>query len=147
MFIVTSSPFADRKGAEQSMDASLLRTSFDQVAPNKEKFAAAFYDRLFASFPETKQLFAKTDMRKQQATLMAAIAMVVSGVEKGENVVPVLQELGQRHKTYGVTAEHYPQVAQALLETFSEFLGPQWTPEVKGAWVDAYTVIASTMQG
>jgi len=129
------------------MDASLLRASFDQVAPNKEEFAAAFYDRLFASFPETKQLFAKTDMRKQQATLMAAIALVVSGVEKGENVVPVLKDLGQRHKTYGVTSEHYPMVAQALLETFSEFLGPRWTPEVKGAWVDAYTVIAGTMQG
>ncbi len=129
------------------MNAALLRTSFDQVAPDKERFAAAFYDRLFASSPETKQLFAKTDMKKQQAVLMAAIAMVVSGVEKGENVVPVLKELGLRHKTYGVTAEHYPMVAQALLETLSEFLGPQWTPEVKGAWVDAYTVIASTMQG
>src|SRR5437660_12568745 len=118
------------------MDASLLRASFDQVAPDKEKFAAAFYDRLFASFPETKQLFGKTDMRKQQAVLMAAIAMVVSGVEKGEDVVPALAELGQRHKTYGVMTEHYPMVAQALLETFSEFLGTQWTPEVKGAWVD-----------
>lgn len=129
------------------MDASLLRMSFDQIAPNKEEFAAAFYNRLFASFPETEHLFAKTDMRRQQNALMAAVALVVTGVEKGQDVVPVLKELGQRHKTYGVTTEHFPMVAQALLETFDEFLGPQWTPEVKGTWVEAYTIIASTMQG
>ena len=130
---------------EHSMDASLLRASFDLVAPNKEKFAAAFYDRLFATFPETQQLFLKTDMKKQQNALVGAIALVVSGVEKGDNIVPTLKDLGQRHSTYGVKPEHYPLVGQILLETFDQFLGPEWTPEVKGAWVEAYTVIVETM--
>ena len=129
------------------MDAVLLRESFNLVAPDKEKFAEAFYDRLFTTFPETRQLFAKTDMKQQQTALIAAIALVVAGVEKGENLAPVLRTLGERHEKYGVKPEHYSLVGQALLETFSAFLGPQWTPAYLETWTQAYTVVSQGMIG
>src|SRR5690348_14796130 len=100
------------------MDARLLRSSFDLIAPNKDQFAEAFYQRLFEKYPQTRPFFAHTDMSVQARSLAATLTVVVSGVEKGDNLVPTLQALGARHKTYGVRPEHYPIVGEVLIETF-----------------------------
>ena len=45
----------------------------------------------------------------------------------------------------GVRPEHYPMVGEALLETFAEYLGDRWTPELKSAWAEAYGALAAGM--
>lgn len=127
------------------MNAALLRESFDLIAPNKDEFAEAFYRRLFEKYPSTRQFFANTDMSKQARALAATLAVVVAGVEQGEDLVPTLQKLGGRHKTYGVVSDHYPIVGEILIETFQNTLGPRWTSAYQDAWVQAYTVIAEVM--
>lgn len=127
------------------MNVSLLRTSFDLIAPRKDEFAEAFYRRLFEKYPETRQFFATTDMTTQARALAATLAVVVAGVEKGEDLTPALKSLGGRHKTYGVLPEHYPIVGEILIETFQKELGPQWLPAYQDAWLQAYEIIAKTM--
>src|SRR5215472_6863262 len=83
-------------GKEFLMDARLLRSSFDLIAPDKDQFAEAFYQRLFTKYPQTRPFFANTDMSKQARTLAATLALVVAGVERGDNLVPTLQALGAR---------------------------------------------------
>lgn len=128
------------------MDARLLKQSFDRIVPQKEAFAEAFYNRLFTLYPQTKILFANTNMKRQQNSLMATLAIVVSGVAKGDNLTSIIEQLGQRHKGYGVKPEHYSMVGQALLETLKEFLGENWTAETEATWTSAYQVISQTMQ-
>jgi hemoglobin-like flavoprotein len=125
----------------------LLQSSFEQVCGQKEDFAAAFYNRLFTRFPQTQPLFAYTDMKRQQSVLMAALAMVITALRKGEQeqLASVLRELGQRHRTYGVNPEHYQMVAAAPLETFADFLGSAWTRELQDAWTEAYGAIVNLM--
>ena len=41
---------------------------------------------------------------------------------------------------------HYDTVAAALLDTLGKGLGDEFTEEVKGAWVSAYTILADTMK-
>jgi len=88
------------------MDARLLRSSFDLIAPEKDQFAEAFYQRLFEKYPQTRPFFANTDMSMQARALAATLALVVAGVEKGDDLTPTLQSLGARHRTYGVQPEH-----------------------------------------
>lgn len=128
------------------MDVKLLKKSFDQVAPQKEAFAKAFYERLFRDFPATAPLFAKTDMKKQESSLMATIAVVVNGLAEGADVVPAVKALGLRHKGYGVQPEHFDAVGQSLIATFRQFLGAAWTPDVEATWGDAYTTLATVMK-
>ena len=128
------------------MDAKLLKQSFDLVAPQKEALAEAFYNRLFTLYPQTKTLFANTDMKRQQSSLMATLTVVVTGVVNGENVIPTIEQLGHRHNGYGVKPEYYPMVGQALLETLKEFLGKDWTPEIEATWTATYQVITQAMQ-
>jgi hemoglobin-like flavoprotein len=58
-----------------------------------------------------------------------------------------VQELGRRHGGYGVKDTHYQPVGEALIWTLDKGLGEAFTPEVKGAWVAAYTTLAGVMKG
>ena len=127
------------------MDAGLLRSSFDLIAPNKDQFAEAFYQRLFAKYPQTRPLFAHTDMSQQARTLASTLALVVANVERGNDLIPTLQALGTRHKTYGVQPDHYPIVGEVLIETFRNTLGSRWTAAFENAWIEAFSAIAQVM--
>ena len=133
------------KKVEFVMDAGLLRQSFEMVVPLKEAFAHSFYNRLFAYYPGTKTLFARTDMKRQEASLIATLAVVVAGVERGEHIRPILQDLGRKHERYGAKPEHYPLVGGVLLETFHEYLGQKFTPQMEAAWSQAYDIISGQM--
>jgi len=132
---------------ELEMDPVLLKDSFNLVAPHKEAFAQHFYSQLFARYPQTRQLFPPTEegMRRQESSLIATLAVVVAGVERGENLTQVVRKLGERHRRYGAQAAHYPLVGQLLLQTFQDFLGDAFTPQMKDAWSKAYEIISTEM--
>ena len=85
-----------------------------RAIPQKEAFAHSFYQRLFSDYPQTQPLFAHTEMKRQEGSLMATLAIVVAAVERGDNLVPTLQNLGAKHQRSGVRAEHYPLVGNTL---------------------------------
>ena len=59
--------------------------------------------------------------------------------------MPVVQQLGARHRKYGVQVSHYAAVAEALLWTLEQGLADAFTDDVRDAWVNVYTVLAETM--
>ncbi|ANJ67432.1 hemin receptor [Halothiobacillus diazotrophicus] len=123
----------------------LVRTTWAQVVPIKEKAAELFYGKLFELDPAVKPMF-KNDMAEQGKKLMMSINTVVNSLDRLEPMVPILQDMGRRHKGYGVQDAHYDTVGSALLWTLETGLGPAFTPEVKSAWTEAYTLIATVMK-
>lgn len=122
-----------------------LETSFEQVKPHADDFAASFYATLFARHPEVEPLFTSTDFAHQRQKLVASLAFVVENLRSPDKLAPAVQGLGARHVNYGVLPEHYPWVGRAMLDTFARYLGSNWTPEVEQAWKDAYATIAELM--
>src|SRR5919205_569610 len=57
-----------------TMNVTLLKESFGMITHQKDEFARSFYQRLFSYYPETRQLFAHTDMKRQGGSLMATLA-------------------------------------------------------------------------
>jgi hemoglobin-like flavoprotein len=123
----------------------IVKTSFAAVAPIAEQAGMMFYGRLFTVDPSLRPLF-KGDIEEQSRTLMRMIAVAVNGLDQLDTIVPAVQALGVRHAGYGVTNAHYDTVAGALLWTLGQGLGAAFTPEVEAAWVEAYTLLATTMQ-
>lgn len=123
-----------------------VQETWKQVAPIADTASAMFYERLFEIDPDLRRLFAATDMATQRRKLVAAIAGVVGGLDRLEDIVPTIAELGRRHRSYGVTDVHYDTVGAALLWTLEQGLGDAWTPAVEAAWVTAYTTIAQVMR-
>ncbi len=77
--------------------------------------------------------------------LQEAIVAVVEHVDEPSWLVETLHGMGKKHAGYGVTAEMYPWVGECLLATLAELAGDDWTPEIEGAWTDAYGAISSLM--
>ena len=127
------------------VQSELLETSFQAVVLHGEAFVTAFYERLFTRFPETRALFAATDMFEQRKKLQQSLALIVQHMEHPEALGSMLQELGQRHVTYGIRSEHYPLVGEVLLETFADFLGKHWTQAHHDAWVTGYAAVSRLM--
>lgn len=122
----------------------LVQSSFAKVAPISEQAAALFYARLFELAPQVQPLF-RGDMAEQGRKLMAMLATVVNGLTQLEVIVPAAQKLAQRHVAYGARPEYYPVVGTALLDTLSQGLGKDFTPEVREAWTAAYGTLSGVM--
>jgi hemoglobin-like flavoprotein/uncharacterized protein YjbI with pentapeptide repeats len=128
-----------------NLSIELIETSFEKIKLRGDEFAASFYENLFKTYPETKHLFGKTDMNKQGKKLLNSLILLVEGLRTPELLVPILKDLGARHKGYGTITEHYPLVGDILLQTFAEYLQESWTPEVAKAWLDIYTNTSNLM--
>ena len=125
---------------------NLVKTTWAMVVPIADTAAGLFYDRLFAIDTSTRGMFASTNIVEQKKKLMQALAFVIGGLDKVEQLVPTIQTLGRNHVRYGVTDTHYDSVGSALLWTLEQGLKDAWTPAVRDAWVAAYTLVAGAMK-
>ncbi|WP_169568299.1 globin family protein [Sneathiella limimaris] len=123
----------------------LVQTSFKSVAAISEQAAELFYNRLFELDPSLKPLF-KGNMKEQGKKLMATIGVAVSSLKNLEKIRPTVEALGKSHKDYGVQDRHYDTVAEALIWTLGKGLGDAFTEDVKAAWVETYTTLATIMK-
>ena len=123
----------------------LVRSCWQQVLPIKETAAELFYGQLFELDPALRTMF-KGDMIEQGRKLMTMINTVVKSLDNLAPVLEIIENMGRRHVEYGVTAAHYDTVGNALIWTLGQGLGAQFTPAVKGAWVEAYTTLATAMK-
>lgn len=124
---------------------SLIQNSFAKVEPIADKAADIFYTKLFEYDPSLRRMF-KIGMDEQGRKLMAVLKTAVGGLNDLNALVPVLQNLAKAHVPYGVKAEDYTPVGNALLYALKQGLGPAFTPEVRQAWVDLYRLVANTMR-
>lgn len=131
-------------GPISQADIDLVQHSFMAIEPLAMVVGRTFYERLFETNPEIQTLF-KGDMESQGAQLMDMIGAAVAGLDDLEALVPVVQQLGARHRKYGVEVSHYGAVAEALIWTLEQGLGDAFTQDVRTAWVNVYGVLAETM--
>ena len=122
----------------------LVQASFEKVRPIADQAAETFYARLFEMAPQYRHMF-KSDIKKQGAMLMSTLGLAVGSLNNLKKILPAVRSLGQRHAGYGVTAADYQPVAEAFLWTVEHYLGEAFTPELKEAWVIAYTTLAGVM--
>lgn len=129
------------------LEADILRTTFALLAPKANQLILRFYEELFKRYPAVEPMFANTSRPKQAKMLVGAISTVIDNIDDPDTLVPVLQQMGARHKGYGAVPDHYGAVAETLLDVMKEFAGKAWTKPVHNAWSDALNLVAETMLG
>ncbi|URW75772.1 globin domain-containing protein [Sphingomonas donggukensis] len=122
----------------------LVQDSFVHVVPLSEETAAAFYERLFQIAPGVRRMFAD-DLTEQGRKLMLTLTVIVDGLDRIDQLLPIARELAVRHVRYGAREAHYDAVGMALLDTLKVGLGPRWTEELAAAWGAAYQLLAGAM--
>ncbi|WP_189056114.1 FAD-binding oxidoreductase [Longimycelium tulufanense] len=122
----------------------MIRESFAAVEPRADEVAKFFYGMLFSIAPNTRELF-PVNMEVQRSRLLRALVHVVQMVDRPDDLIPFLRQLGRDHRKFGVVAQHYEAVGTALLAAIKKF-SDSWTPAVERSWAEAYAIMARTMQ-
>ena len=124
----------------------LVRSSWSMVAERADAFTARFYEHLFIIDAGAAKLFTGVDMSVQQWKLAQTLGVVVQALDDLDTLLPAVAALGRRHTRYGVRHHHFDSVGAALLQAFVDTLGPRFTPAVRAAWMQAYSLVATEMQ-
>ncbi|WP_214368385.1 globin domain-containing protein [Pseudonocardia sp. H11422] len=130
--------------SEASKAVQIIGASWAKVEPRADELGRHFYATLFHTAPDTRDLF-PVNMEVQRSRLLRALVHVVQMVDQPDELIPFLQQLGRDHRKFGVLAEHYDAVGNALLSAIATFSGDDWTPPVAAAWQSAYALAADAM--
>jgi hemoglobin-like flavoprotein len=149
--MVCGSTLAERSEAKESSMAFAIQAlddSFKRIVPQKQAFAVALYAEMFRRYPELKMLFERrqTDITRQYVVLMHALEMVI-GLLKGnepELLEATLARVGRQHREYGVQHVDFHHVGGVLFDTLEQF-DPEWSPELRHDWQEAYDVVIELM--
>lgn len=128
-----------------ALNVPLLRESFELVASRDALVAQRFYRIFFSRYPQVVPLFGRNSQEAQGKMLTEALVAVLDHLEDAPWLVGNLKALGVRHEGYGVTREMYGWVGECLLAALAEVAGPDWSPEIEAAWVEAYGAIVGLM--
>jgi hemoglobin-like flavoprotein len=130
----------------REMDLQLeLQSSLHVMLEDQDKFAEAFYNRVFNIAPDVKNLF-KKNITDQGRLLTHMLGGIVYSLSRPEYLELGLKKLGESHNKYGVEPEHYPVVKQAMMETIEESLGDLKTDKTMRAWSAALDKVVDVMQ-
>lgn len=116
------------------------------MARSEELFAqpTLFYEKLFERDPNLQPLF-REDIGGQGMRFMRTLRTIVNALRQPGDVAEVLEPLARTHGALGVHAIDFDTMGEALIDTFKELLGPDFTAEMETAWRKAYGQIAKAM--
>jgi len=128
----------------QSKTVEIIKSTVPVLATHGQAITTRFYELLFADHPELLNIFNHANQKqgRQQAALANAVYAAAAYIDNLEAIVPVVKQIGHKHRSLGVKAEHYPIVGETLLRAIKEVLGDAATDEVIEAWAEAYGIIA-----
>src|SRR5437879_4303172 len=122
----------------------MVRESWALIEAQQEDVSQFFYGMLFSLAPGTRELF-PINMQVQRSRVMRAIVHLVQMIDRPDELMPFLRQLGRDHRKFGVVAAQYESVGTALLAAIKRHSGNYWTTTVERAWAEAYTVMARAM--
>eukprot|EP00121_Abeoforma_whisleri_P003037 Awhi_evm1s2729 len=110
------------------------------------KIGKLFYAELFQTAPELKLLFKSPRGNNTQAKMFCTMLDNCVAVLKDlDKLLDLLLDLGYRHASYGVRAEHFPLVGSCLLKTFKKMDKDNWTDEVENSWIVTFSLMTAVM--
>lgn len=108
-----------------------------------------FYELMFSKHPELLNIFNHANQKqgRQQTALANAVYAAAANIDNLGAIIPVVKQIGMKHRALGVQPEHYPIVGENLLQAIKDVLGDAATDEIIAAWAEAYGVIADAFIG
>ncbi|KAA9025788.1 NO-inducible flavohemoprotein [Niallia endozanthoxylica] len=108
-----------------------------------------FYERMFTNNPELLNIFNHANQKqgRQQTALANAVYAAAANIDNLGAIIPVVKQIGMKHRALEIKPEHYPIVGENLLGAIKDVLGDAATDEIIHAWAEAYGVIADAFIG
>jgi hemoglobin-like flavoprotein len=122
------------------MDFKRVRESYERCAVLGDEFFDSFYANLVDQETAIAQLFAETDMQRQNDLIEDGIRHLIAFAEGDALAEARIRDLGRSHNRHylNVRPEFYPLWVESLMRALREH-DAQFTPELETEW---RTVIA-----
>ncbi|MBM7649520.1 nitric oxide dioxygenase [Bacillus ectoiniformans] len=103
-----------------------------------------FYRTMFEAHPELLNIFNHANQKqgRQQTALANTVYAAAKYIDQLEVLIPAVKQIGHKHRSLAIKAEHYPIVGEYLLKAIKEVLGDAATDDIINAWGEAYGAIA-----
>ncbi len=123
---------------------SIIKATVPVLEVHGKAITSRFYEMMFGNHPELLNIFNHVNQKqgRQQEALANAVYAAAVHIDQLENIIPVVKQIGHKHRSLGVLPEHYPIVGKHLLMAIKDVLGEAATDEIIDAWAEAYGVIA-----
>lgn len=123
---------------------NIIKSTAPVLEVHGKEITTVFYKKLFESHPELLNIFNQTNQRKgrQQLALANTVYAAAVHIENLSEIMPVVKQVAEKHRSLGIKPEYYPIVGENLLKAIKEVLGDAATPEIMNAWTEAYGVLA-----
>jgi hemoglobin-like flavoprotein len=112
-----------------------IEHTFELAAARCEDLTPLVYRRLFRQHPEAESLFRREpgDLVKGSMLALAIDALLDFAGDRRGNFRMIGCEV-QSHDAYGTPRELFVAFFDVIARTLREILGPEWSPEIDGAW-------------
>ncbi|MGJ7920916.1 NO-inducible flavohemoprotein [Neobacillus sp. LXY-4] len=122
----------------------IIKSTVPVLEKHGEAITTRFYELMFGNHPELLNIFNHTNQKqnRQQKALASAVYAAAMYIDNLGAILPVVKQIGNKHRSLGVKPEHYPIVGKHLLLAIKDVLGEAATDEIMDAWEKAYGVIA-----
>jgi len=127
---------------------STIKATAPVLKEHGQAITQRMYEIAFDARPDARQLFATTWMvsseegRKQAGRLAGAVYAYAEHIDDLEKLAGAVEHIAQRHADTKVLPETYPVIGQCLMAAIKDVLRDAATPEILGAWQEAYDALA-----
>ncbi|WLV24722.1 NO-inducible flavohemoprotein [Aciduricibacillus chroicocephali] len=133
--------------ANAGLDAKtieIVKSTVPVLEQHGNAITKRFYEMMLSEVPELNNIFNQTNQKRggQPKALAATVYAAAANIDQLENILPVVKQISEKHKSLDIKAEHYPIVGKYLLKAIKDVLGDAATDEIIDAWAKAYGVIA-----
>lgn len=120
------------------MEFEQVKASFARCAALGDEFFDSFYANLVDRETAIGQMFAETDMQKQNQLIEEGITHLIAYAQGDGEAETRIRELGRTHNRHfiNVRPEFYPLWEESLLNALREH-DPKLTPELADEWKKA----------
>eukprot|EP00762_Andalucia_godoyi_P008514 ANDGO_05784.mRNA.1 Flavohemoprotein len=122
----------------------IVKATAGVVAKHADDITRTFYRSMFENNPEVKAFFnpAHQVTLAQPRALADAVIAYASNIENLAPLASAVEVIAQKHCSFDIQPSHYDIVGANLMGAISKVLGSALTPEVAGAWKEAYDQLA-----
>ena len=117
------------------MEFEQVRQSYQRCASLGDEFFDSFYANLVDQETAIGQMFAETDMQKQNELIEDGIAQLIHFAEGSKDAETRIRALGQSHSQHflNVLPDYYSLWLDSLMLAVKEH-DPNYTPELEAHW-------------
>ncbi|MEQ2525915.1 NO-inducible flavohemoprotein [Bacillaceae bacterium CLA-AA-H227] len=127
----------------------IIKSTVPVLEVHGKAITTRFYQMMFTNHPELLNIFNHANQRqgRQQTALANTVYSAAAHIDNLGAIIPVVKQIGEKHRALGILPEHYPIVGENLLAAIKDVLGDAATDEIINAWAEAYGVIADAFIG